>query len=119
MEVREDVTEVDLNLAEIREMQNTQYALFQEGFNSVSPDPASIVASISGISSVVALIFLNSNAIGIAAGVIGILAEITGSEKNRLKTLVQDGHYHMQKLEDSNSPAHRCRHPCARAVAGR
>ncbi|CAH8768836.1 hypothetical protein [Paenibacillus dendritiformis] len=102
MEVREYVTELDLNMSEIQDMRATQYAIFEGGFGKENnPNSVKYIADqIGDKATAVGFIFLRYTAVGIATGIINVIAGIASTEKSRLKTLVRDGHYHMQKLEN-------------------
>lgn len=97
---REYVQELTLSLDDVRKMRSAQYAIWEEGFEANSPSLTRLSNRLATSASILSLVFLKSNALGLASGIIGILDNMITSQKNLLGSLVRDGHWHMQIPED-------------------
>ncbi|MBD8498067.1 hypothetical protein [Paenibacillus arenosi] len=94
----EHVEELILTKDQVLKMQSAQYAIYEKGFKDTNTTVKKVADALAGIGSILGLVFFKSTPVGVATGVVGILASMIPSTKEIVDTYVKDGHYHMSYL---------------------
>ncbi len=95
---REYISKVIVNLDQLRKIQRGQRTIYDSGI--VNPNSNTLIAGLSGVVSILALAFIRSTPVGVAAGVISLASGMTSSEKDILKNLVYSGYWHLGYMDD-------------------
>ena len=89
---------VTLNLSQVRKMMSAQRNIYEKGFNK--RDYSKLREALGTSATILGLVFVTNTAVGIVAGVTGLLTALAPSAQGTLKNLVDKGNSQMGYLED-------------------